>query len=117
MSWDYFIDDHLGWPVMYVKRLVNICGWRIELHKITRKDQPDCYHTHPYNAWRWVLIGGYVEEMEDRREFMRQPFYFGRVTHDWCHRVNSLLGSVSYSLWFHGPSKYKIERRGKGWPT
>lgn len=44
-----------------------------------------------------------------------RPGFIGKVQPQLCHRIASLLGPVSYSLWLRWPKSHKIELRGSGW--
>ena len=52
MRWDEWRGSIDGRPSMLVKRLFERWGYRIDLHKFIRADDPSCYHTHPATAVR-----------------------------------------------------------------
>ena len=127
--WDYWVGQRrpvmyakILWPPRWLHRLKptinSYSGWGIELHKMIRADNKDCFHSHPYSAFRLVLWGGYWEEMNDlpKAKHTREwrPGMFGKIVPDFVHRVDSLRRHVSYSLWFHGPRKFPINLYGKG---
>lgn len=119
--------------VLFIKRLICIPLWRnkmgrmnfrVDLHKMAAADEPECYHSHPSWALRWILWGGYVEEIyaQDRAiprfyfDFWK-PWDFGFVAPDFIHRIDRLLnGKSSYSLWFRGPVIQDVRLLGEGWP-
>lgn len=122
MKWDRWIgsrEPHR--PVMLTKHLVNIYKpfrFVIDLHKMIAADMVQCYHTHPYDALRIPLWGGYVEELVDGTHKFIWPFRISIVTYDYCHRVHSmLLARASYSLWIRFEAPYPIDTRGEGWKT
>lgn len=118
-------------PVMLISRKFSIpwTQYVVEFHKFCARDAEGCYHTHPYNAWRIILWGGYVEEVIETfthgdwsvsrlpgsRFHCRRVGHIGRVTHGFCHRVDRLIGNVSYSLWIHGPKTHDVHLVGDGW--
>lgn len=117
MKWDKVIgNDFDGEPVIMVKHLVHLLGCRIDLHKIVRADDVNCFHTHPAHAIRVVLWGGYLEEVVRllipglwlTRAYVlckeyRGPGYIGHVGPDMCHRIDRLRKDASWSLWIRGP--------------
>lgn len=116
MKWDRTVLSDDGVPVLYIMNLVHVRGRRIDLHKIVKADMPDCYHTHPANAFRVVLWGGYEEELWDWEKLTWKPGMIGYVAPELCHRIHRLLnGRMSYSLWFRGRVTHKVELRGLGW--
>lgn len=143
-TWDLEISNDMNGPtVLWIKHLWHSprLGWRIDLHKFTAADAPNCFHTHPANAWRLPFWGGYREEVLQARccvdgswgldithdevclgcrhakpvTYMQlwQPGNFGFVGPEFCHRVAELLnGRVSYSLWFRGRVTHAIKLCG-----
>ena len=120
--WDEWRGSFDGRPVMYIKRLLRIGGWRLDLHKFVRADDEGCFHTHPAYALRVVLWGGYEEEVEIGTSALTYhrfwgPLNFGIVQPTYCHRVSKVLNGVSsYSLWLRAPAWYDVQLRGNGWP-
>lgn len=111
LNWDEWRGSIDGRPSMLVKRLFDRWGYRVDLHKFIRADDPDCYHTHPATAVRIILWGGYVEAVLDRHEIPGtvldvrtwKPGRIGIVRPELCHRIHRLLnGRSSYSLWLRG---------------
>jgi hypothetical protein len=95
---------------MLIKRLLDRWGYRVDLHKFIRADDPDCKHTHPASAIRIVLWGGYVEELRDGTLRTLQPGTIGIVRPELCHRIHRLLnGRCSYSLWLRGRKRAPVE--------
>lgn len=125
LKYDFAIHrlDEDQTPVFYVKHLLHWRGWRIDLHKMVAPDQDACYHTHPANAIRIILYGGYVEEVYDRdapKIFRTHrnwwiPGMIGRVRPELCHRIHALFGHVSYSLWLRAPIMHNVTFFGRGW--
>ncbi len=91
-------------------------GWTVGVHRFVGADAPDCFHTHFGVAYRLILWGGYVEEVLRYGRTRRRTWYpgrFGRITHDYEHRVDYLLnGKSSWSLWLRGPITHPITTRG-----
>jgi hypothetical protein len=113
ISWDEWRGSFDGRPAMLIKRLFSWRGYRVDLHKFVRGDDPECFHTHPATAIRIVLWGGYVEEVERGKFVTWKPGRVGIVRPALCHRVASLLRESSYSLWLRGPVTAKVEIRGQ----
>jgi hypothetical protein len=115
-SWDEWRGDLDGRVVMRIKRL---CAWRaikLDLHQFVGADREDCFHTHPSWAVRFVLWGGYVEQLEDGTRKTWRPGMIGLVRPALSHRIYALRNQrVSYSLWLRGPKLREIELRGQGW--
>lgn len=118
-------------PVMYIKRLFHWRGFRLDLHKMIRADDPECFHTHPGVAVRFILLAGYVEEsieadqygiidptpLDNNRRFRSfRPFDVDVVMPGLCHRVAKLASRASYSLWFRCPCTHDVFLIGDGWP-
>lgn len=127
MKWDHWIGKTPQGPVvMRIKHLVHIERWgfRIDLHKFIEADDPGCFHTHPAKAFRIVLWGGYLEEIcHDKAGIPYTTSWaflhlgsMGWVKPEFCHRIASLFGSASYSLWFRWRVTHKVELVGWGWP-
>lgn len=119
MNWDEWRGDLKGRVVMRIKHLAEWRGFKLDLHQFADADAPGCRHTHPAKALRIVLWGGYVEEFEigpDDLKFRAcKPGFVGIVQPEFCHRIASLRGRVSYSLWLRWPKTHQIELRGPGW--
>ena len=114
MKWDEWRGSIDGRPSMLVKRLFDRWGYRIDLHKFIRSDDPGCFHTHPATAVRVILWGGYVEQIDSRLGFYKwralRAGRIGVVQPELCHRIDRLLnGRCSYSLWLRGRKRAKIE--------
>lgn len=125
MKWDHWVGptDHEYHAVMYIKTLFTFRGWKYQLHKMVQHDRAGCFHTHPARAFRLVLWGGYWEQTTGRLVGGEPalclspcgPGFFGWVTPEYTHRVASLMGKVSYSLWIRGPITHDIRLVGPGW--
>jgi len=151
MRWDEWRGSLDGRPVMYIKRLFwfpigydfkrrKILAVRMDLHKMVRADDPGCFHTHPANAIRIILKGGYTEErlwiegatgcpdvgytgcrfpscscLKYRKYFFAGNM--GIVHTNYCHRIAGLWEDVSYSLWIRGPIIADVQLIGDGWPA
>lgn len=120
MNWDEWRGSLDGRPTMWVKYVLHVGGWKLDIHKFVKADDEECFHTHPAHALRVVLWGGYEEEMYNGTpvKFYRvwRPGSFGIVAPSYCHRVHKLLnGMASYSLWLRTPARHTVELRGKGW--
>lgn len=106
--------DGAGDAVLRIRWLP--AGWSLDLHKMVGADSPGCYHTHPAKAWRLVLWGGYIEELEDcTRVRCWWPGRFGIVQPELSHLIAALPHGTSYSLWLRGPKTHDIQLRGPGW--
>lgn len=118
MTWDEWRGSLSGDVVMRVKHLIHWRGFKLDLHKMIAPDATDCFHTHPAKAVRWVLWGGYVEQLEDVFDFETWfPGRLGVVRPETSHRVDGLIRGPSYSLWLRWPKTHAIELRGTGWPS
>ena len=118
MTWDEWIGSLDGRPTMWVKHLFCRAGCHIDLHKMIRADDPDCFHTHPAFAIRVILLGGYYEEILDSSGYrLWIPGRIGLVRPDLCHRIAGLRRSTSYSLWIRFRKVAKVQLRGEGWPA
>jgi hypothetical protein len=116
MQWDEWRGSMDGRPTLWVKRLRHWRGRVIDVHKMIAKDDPDCFHTHPAYAIRFILWGGYVEETEDGRHRMWRPGMVGLVSPALSHRVAGLRnGRFSYSLWIRFKKSAPVHLRGDGW--
>lgn len=116
MQYDEWRGSLDGRPTLWVKRFLSWRGWRVDLHKMVGADDADCFHTHPATAFRLVLWGGYVEEIEDGRWRFWFPGRFGIVRPALCHRIAGLRnGRASFSLWIRAPKSAAVELRGDGW--
>lgn len=117
MKWDEWRGDHAGHPVMYIKHLASFHGWKIDLHKMVRADDVECFHTHPAKAIRIILWGGYAEQEFTGKYFKWwKPGNIGIVKPELCHRIALLLKNVSYSLWIRWPKSHEVKLIGRGWP-
>lgn len=117
MIWDEWRGSLDGKPTLWIKRLIHIGDFRIDLHKIVGDDDWDCFHTHPHWAFRLILKGGYIEQLEDGEYKWWEPGNFGLVAPELSHRLELPANGIpSYSLWIRFPTKkHKIELRGSGW--
>lgn len=113
--WDEWRGSLDGRPTIYVKHLFCRRGWHIDLHKIVRDDDADCFHTHPAWAFRLILWGGYEEEIEGGFRRRWYPLQCGFVAPWLSHRINALARGFSLSLWIRAPKRYPVQLRGRGW--
>jgi hypothetical protein len=105
-----------GRPTLWVRRLVRSFGCCVDLHKMVAPDDDGCFHTHPAYAFRLILSGGYVEEMENKTLQIWLPGMFGVVKPTLSHRIANLVNErVSYSLWIRFRKCRPVELRGDGW--
>lgn len=104
-----------GIPTMYIRRLIAHNGFRLDLHAFVGVDNKECFHTHPARAIRFVLWGGYIEELEGGTLRIWPPFRAGFVEPSLSHRVAGLLFGRSFSLWLRWPKSAEVELRGTGW--
>ena len=121
MRWDEWRGSMDGRPSMYIKRLIYLKGWRVDLHKIVRSDDIGCFHTHSAYVMRIILWGGYVEEVcrtwpgegsMSYREWWK-PCHIGIVKPNLEHRIAHIInGRSSYSLWIRGPKIAEVKVRG-----
>lgn len=113
MKWTEWRGSFDGRPAMYIKRLFELNGWRLDLHKFVRPDDDGCFHTHPAKAWRFIVWGGYSEQLSDGTVVRRGVGFFGGVNPELEHRIHSLNnGMTSWSLWLRAPKTHKIYLRG-----
>lgn len=104
MKWDDWRGSLDGRATFWSKTLLRLFGWRVDLHKFVAADGPGCFHTHPAYAVRFILFGGYFEQLECGAYRAWFPFRVGLVKPELSHRVDHLVnGRVSYSLWIRGP--------------
>lgn len=116
MKWDEWRGSQDGRPTMWIRCLVAWRGFRIDLHKFIAADERGCFHTHPAKAWRLILWGGYVEQLESGRYRIWRPWMAGFVRPELSHRIALLWnGRVSYSLWIRWPKSAEVQLRGDGW--
>jgi hypothetical protein len=129
---DHWIGKSDNGPiVMWIKVIFKFRGFSLDLHKFVAADDPGCFHTHPAKAWRLVIWGGYWEEVlkkstvpntggerwkESRWHQACAPGFMGMIAPEFCHRIASLYGPASYSLWLRWPVTHKILLIGEGWP-
>lgn len=117
--WDEWRGSLDGRPTMWIKRLLRLGRWRVDLHKFVGADDPGCFHTHPAYAIRIVLWGGYEEELlTPPVPYFRiwAPGNVGLIVPRYCHRVSRVLnGRASYSLWLRGTPKHDVRLLGDGW--
>jgi hypothetical protein len=110
VTWDEWRGSNDGRPSMLIKRIFDRWGYRVDLHKFIRADDPDCKHTHPATAIRIVLWGGYEEELREGSLRVLRPGTVGIVKPELCHRIHRLLNErCSYSLWFRGRKRAPVE--------
>jgi hypothetical protein len=115
-KWDEWRGSLDGRPTLWVKHVWRWRGRLIDIHKMTGKDDPECFHTHPAVAIRIILWGGYVEEMEGGRHRMWLPGMIGLVRATCSHRIVGLRnGKASYSLWIRFRRTAPVHLRGEGW--
>ena len=124
MKWDESrYNTKADKPVFFIKNLISLFGCRISLHKMVAADDIMCFHTHPANAIRIILWGGYEEEqfeqLADHRRFTFRlfvPSQIGIVKPDYCHRIHNINNNrSSYSLWIRFRKTHKIKLLGDGW--
>lgn len=98
-----------GENVFFIRNLFKFRGWRVRLHKFTHADDPGCFHSHPAVAYRLVLWGGYIEEMEFGTMRRCGIGFFSKIEPDFVHRIHELLNNrVSISLWIRGPITHQV---------
>lgn len=105
-----------GRPVMRIRYLWAWRGFRLDLHCFVRADDIECFHTHPRWAIRWVIWGGYIEELHSRERRLWWPGRIGIVRPSTTHRVDTPIYRKSYSLWLRLPTpKQEVKLVGDGW--
>lgn len=136
--WQQFWTNWIGTtdqqPVFFYRKLASWRWrgkeWTLRIHKFVGADDPGCFHTHPAVAYRLVIWNGYHEEIVDPYVWIngyhglippsliveRRFGHFDRIEPSFCHRIDSLRGKVSYSLWIHGEKEAEIGLYGWGWP-
>lgn len=116
--WGEWGGDHDGKVTMWIMNLLTWRGRKVDLHRMIDVEALGCFHTHPARAIRFVLWGGYTEELEDCTTRRWKPGKAGLVRPDLCHRISAVYnGRSSYSLWIRGAKTHKIELQGDGWPA
>lgn len=123
-------------PTFFSRELFTFNGWTVELHGFNATDYEGEFHSHPYDAYRFILSGGYVEEVVPKScaylvrddgikeitcETQRCVFYEGEhgpVEWSHRHRISELITPVHsedsdnkmvFTLWFHGPRTRETE--------
>lgn len=92
---------------------INRMLFSLGVHVFVDGDEPECFHSHPAWAFRLVLWGGYVEEVQEpRHKRIWFPGRFGLVRPDFVHRIDRLLFKRSVSLWIRGPVVARIKTYG-----
>lgn len=89
---------------VYMRRWgIEIFGYKIKLHQILRPDDDRCEHDHPYWMFRFILKGGYAEEVDGKIKTLKP----GRMSYcpaTYRHRITRLLnGHSSWSFIIAGP--------------
>lgn len=127
IKWDRCIEnEETGAIVLQIKKLIELFGWSIRLHKIIQPDELGQFHSHPAVAIRVIIKGGYTEQYykglghlkgHDSVGFVqRNPGYIGFVFPETVHRIADLNYGPSYSIWIRGPIRSKVQLIGYGWP-
>lgn len=116
MVWDEWRGGMDGRVVILIKHLFCRSGRHWDLHKIVQPDPNECFHTHPAWAIRFILSGGYIEEMENGQRRCWWPGDIGLVRPSLSHRIAKLLdGRRSLSLWIRFRKVARVHLRGDGW--
>ena len=121
--WHEWRGSHDGRPSMFIRNLISFRGFKLDLHKFVRADDPTCFHTHPAKAIRLILWGGYWEECQwpeplppDWTVLVQnhwRPGDVGIVRPELCHRIHQITnGRSSYSLWLRWPKSAEIHIQG-----
>lgn len=116
LNWDEWRGSLDGKKTMWIKRLIQFKGFRLDLHKFVGSDDFECFHSHPAKAFRFVLWGGYIEQFENHLYNRMPMFSFGFIKPETVHRVSKLINGPSYSLWLRWPKTHKVWIVGYGWP-
>lgn len=117
---------------MLIRHIISFRGYKLDLHKFVAPDWETCFHTHPAISIRFILWGGYTEQIRSElsREKLSQkeiesyertypkyknwrPFYIGIIKPEFCHRIHKLRKKVSYSLWFRFPKTNEVKIFGE----
>ena len=102
LTWDEWRGSLDGVPTLWIKQLFSFRGFKISLHKMVGADAEGCFHTHPANAYRLILAGGYIEELLDGTLKTWLPGSFGKVPFWYSHRIASIVNTKeSYSVWMY----------------
>lgn len=117
MKWDYVEAG-----ILYIKHLIRLGGFQVNLHYITGVDAIDCYHSHPAKAFRIILRGGYIEEIPDYRYSDYEYWHPGRcgmMQPEFIHRIAHVEDGGSWTLWIRWPVTHPIKlfSRIKGFLT
>lgn len=116
MRWDEWRGAMDGRPTLWVKHLLCRFGRHVDIHKMVAADDEGCFHTHPAYAVRFILWGGYAEELENGIIVTWKPGRIGIVRPECSHRIAWLRnGRSSYSLWIRFRKRAKVYLRGNGW--
>lgn len=102
----------LGHPEVYLRRwsLWLPGRYSIKIHQILRPDEDRCSHDHPFDFLRFILWGGYEEEVRNPETgeittHLRKPFRFYWCGEKFAHRITKLSKKSSWTLLFCGPKK------------
>lgn len=115
MRWDEWRGSLDGRPTMWIRYFIRHRLLHVALHKFVRADDPECFHTHPATAIRFILVGGYIEEFFDGRIVEWKPWRVGIIRPTDCHRIAYLRESVSYSIWIRFRRTATVQLIGAGW--
>lgn len=123
MKWDEWRGSLDGRPVFYSRKLFEIFGVRFSIHKMVGPDDCGCFHTHPANAIRIVIWGGYEEQIfYDFGSHIKLHIEkcgvgtIGLVRPQFCHRIKKISNNKSsYSLWIRFKKTAQVHLRGEGW--
>lgn len=120
LCWTSWAGTSKGRVTMWDKNLFDRWGLRVAIHKFVNPDADTCFHTHPANAIRIILWGGYREEV-------KQPCYESShilITKSWRmgniglvrpadkHRIHEVFTVPTYTLWLRGRKTAEITIEG-----
>src|SRR5688500_1314897 len=108
-EWDDMANAWTKEPTCYSRELFSFRGWTVELHAIYSPDFKNMFHDHPYDAYRFILSGGYTEEVIPKSsayivksdgnriytcDLIQRNLFEGDyelITSDYIHRIDSLV--------------------------
>ncbi len=85
-------------------------GLSMKIHKITKPDDDRCEHDHPWWFIRFILYGGYTEQINGKlyKRLPWRPWAFWRIypcLPSFRHRITKLPKRVNWSFVICGKSR------------
>lgn len=121
--WHEWQGSSEGEITMLIRHIFSFMGYKLDLHKFIAADQATCFHTHPANAIRLIIWGGYTEQIQHDSQYFPNAYFYtkkqwivgdiGLIKPGLCHRIDTIRRKVSYSLWFRFPKTHDIKIFGE----